>query len=179
MPWRPHSSAAASGVNPPERASASASRKNPSCPAGVPIPGQAGTLGALLRAPYERLTERLYGGLEQAGFRGVRPAHSAVIRHLPEAGARLTELAARAGITKQNMAYLVGHLEECGYLRVTRDRRDARARLVRFTPKGLRLAAALVAGSRALKEEAAARLGERTMQELRERLATLDELWRE
>ena len=140
------------------------------------FPDKAGTLGALLRAPYERLTEQLYAGLADAGFREVRAAHSAVIRNLPEAGARLTDLAERAGITKQSMSYLVGHLEKHGYLRIGRDPDDARALRVRFTARGRRLASALVARSRELEEKAAACLGTHAMSELRDRLVELDKI---
>ena len=143
-----------------------------------PFPAKAGTLGALLRAPYERLTDLLYTGLAEAGFREVRAAHSAVIRNLPESGARLTDLAARAGITKQSMSYLVGHLEKHGYLRIGRDPDDARALRVRFTAKGRRLASALVDRSRGLEQKATALLGAEAMSDLRDRLIELDKILR-
>jgi DNA-binding MarR family transcriptional regulator len=141
-------------------------------------PDKVGTLGALLRAPYERLTERLYRGLEESGFHGVRPAHSAVIRNLPEAGARVTDLAARAGITKQSMSYLVDHLVDHGYLRIGKDPGDARALQVRFTAKGRRLAGELVNRSNELEAKAATRLGADVMASLRERLVALEEVFR-
>ena len=48
--------------------------------------------------------------------------------HIPPAGIRLTDLAARAGITKQAMAELVAEIERRGYLQRTADPADRRAR---------------------------------------------------
>ena len=64
-------------------------------------------------------------------------AHVQITRHLPEQGARLTQLAARAGITKQAMGKLVDQCEAWGLVCRTSDLLDARARTVRFTPIGL------------------------------------------
>lgn len=64
-------------------------------------------------------------------------AHVQITRHLPEQGARLTQLAARAGITKQAMGKLVDQCEAWGLVGRSSDCLDARARSVRFTPIGL------------------------------------------
>ena len=64
-------------------------------------------------------------------------AHIHITRHLPLAGERLTELAQRAGMTKQSMAELVNQCEAWGLVTRERDPYDARARLVRFTSLGL------------------------------------------
>ena len=63
-------------------------------------------------------------------------AHVQITRHLPVEGTRLTELVARAGVTKQAMGKLVDQCEAWGLVRRTSDRLDARARTVRFTPIG-------------------------------------------
>ncbi len=67
----------------------------------------------------------------------VGAAHIHITRHLPLAGARLTELAAAAGMSKQAMGDLVDQCEAWGLVARTRDARDARARLIVFTPGGL------------------------------------------
>lgn len=64
-------------------------------------------------------------------------AHVQITRHLPERGARLTDLAAHAGITKQAMGKLVDQCEAWGLVCRSNDPLDARARTVRFTPIGL------------------------------------------
>lgn len=48
-----------------------------------------------------------------------------------------TEIADAAGLSKQTVGPLVRELEEEGILRVDRDPRDGRAKLVRYTPAGL------------------------------------------
>lgn len=60
-----------------------------------------------------------------------------ITRHLPLGGARLTELADSAGMSKQAMGDLVDQCEAWGLVVREADPRDARARLVRFTPTGL------------------------------------------
>lgn len=63
-------------------------------------------------------------------------AHVQITRHLPEQGARLTELAVRAGITKQAMGKLVDQCAAWGLVARAPDPRDARAVRVAFTPSG-------------------------------------------
>lgn len=67
----------------------------------------------------------------------VSAAHVHITRHLDLAGNRLTELADKAGMTKQAMGDLVDQCEAWGLVTREPDPRDARARIVRFTPTGL------------------------------------------
>jgi len=67
----------------------------------------------------------------------VGAAHIHITRHLSLAGDRLTELAARAGMTKQAMSSLVDQCAAWGLVTREADPLDARARRVRFTPTGL------------------------------------------
>jgi len=64
-------------------------------------------------------------------------SHIQITRHLPLEGARLTDLAQRAGISKQAMGKLVEQCEAWGLVTRGDDARDARARCVTFTPIGL------------------------------------------
>ncbi len=64
-------------------------------------------------------------------------SHVHITRHLALAGSRLTELAARAGVSKQAMGKLVDQCEAWGLVQRQPDLRDARACLVVFTPTGL------------------------------------------
>ncbi|MDT7657143.1 MAG: hypothetical protein QOF38_1858 [Pseudonocardiales bacterium] len=66
----------------------------------------------------------------------LRPAHLRVFRAGSLEAVRVTELAARSGMTKQSMHELVGHLERHGYLHREPDPADARAMLVRLTEAG-------------------------------------------
>src|SRR5215207_7546490 len=67
----------------------------------------------------------------------VSAAHIHITRHLALHGSRLTELAQRAGMSKQAMGDLVDQCEAWGLVQREPDPRDTRARLVRFTATGL------------------------------------------
>jgi DNA-binding MarR family transcriptional regulator len=67
----------------------------------------------------------------------VSAAHIHITRHLELQGTRLTDLAERAGMSKQAMGDLVDQCEAWGLVTRTADPRDARARIVQFTQTGL------------------------------------------
>src|SRR3954453_6274616 len=67
----------------------------------------------------------------------VSAAHIHITRHLSLKGSRLTELAQRAGMSKQAMGDLVDQCEAWGLVAREADPHDPRARLVCFTPTGL------------------------------------------
>jgi len=60
-----------------------------------------------------------------------------ITRHLELHGSRLTELAARAGMTKQAMGDLVDQCTAWGLVQREPDPLDARAKRIVFTPAGL------------------------------------------
>jgi DNA-binding MarR family transcriptional regulator len=64
-------------------------------------------------------------------------AHVHITRHLALEGSRLTDLAQRAGMTKQAMGDLVTQCEAWGLVVREPDPLDARARRVKFTDAGL------------------------------------------
>ena len=77
-------------------------------------------------------------GLRARGHE-TEPAHFKVIVNLRTSGSRLTELAARAGMSKQAMGKLVDELEAVGYVTRISDPDDGRARLVCFSKSGFQL----------------------------------------
>ena len=64
-------------------------------------------------------------------------SHIHITRHLALEGSRLTELARRAGVSKQAMGKLVQECEAWGLVSRSDDAHDARARRIVFTPVGL------------------------------------------
>jgi DNA-binding MarR family transcriptional regulator len=131
------------------------------------------TLGFLLHFLYDALQERVYGALAANGFSDIRAAHSAVFRHIAQTGSRVSDLAEKAGMTKQSMAYLVEALTEGGYVTVTPHPTDGRAKTVRLTARGRKVARTLVRLSRNAEADFAKLLGPRKMATLRELLGEL------
>jgi DNA-binding MarR family transcriptional regulator len=131
------------------------------------------TLGALLRRPYEQMARWLHEELASRGYPEVRVAHSAVLRNISAAGSRVTDLAARAGMTKQSMAYLVEQLESFGYLAVGPDPDDRRAKRVRLTPRGEALVREAVSLSARYERRLSEMIGAQRFAELRATLETI------
>ena len=74
--------------------------------------------------------------LADRGASDLTPGQAAAILLIDRTGTRLTELAEQAQITKQAMMQVVDDLEALGYVRRAPDPRDARAKVVRLTPRG-------------------------------------------
>ena len=89
----------------------------------------------LLEHVMHRLRAELYTLSDQA-FPGLRMRHYRTLSFLPADGARLTQLTAVSGLTKQAMAQALRPLEEGGYVEVLPDPGDRRARVVRLTDRG-------------------------------------------
>jgi len=130
-------------------------------------------IGILLRDPYQEVVRRVSADLAAAGFDDLRPAHTAVFQHIEADGSRLTDLAARAQITKQSMGYLVDYLEQHGYLERRSDPSDRRATLISLTERGWEQVRASLAIIDALEAEWTSQLGDVRMEELRLSLTEL------
>ncbi len=105
-------------------------------------------LGRLLGHALRRFDERVLTlmahnmdvplALSNLAARGqVTAAHVHITRHLPLEGARLSDLAASASVTKQAMGDLVTQCEAWGLVTRSLDGVDKRARKVMFTATGL------------------------------------------
>jgi DNA-binding MarR family transcriptional regulator len=93
-------------------------------------------IGRLLLRAQRDFDAELNARLRERGYPDVRLAHSALFAHIDTEGTRSSELAERAGMTKQGMGQLVGDLEKKGYVERVEDPADRRAKLVRLTKKG-------------------------------------------
>ena len=85
------------------------------------------------------MVDELIARLEAAGYRDINAAFHPVFESVGPGGTRLTELAARAGMTHQSMGELVKALEQRGYVERRSDPTDGRVRLVCLTSKGRQL----------------------------------------
>src|SRR5215210_899108 len=116
-------------------------------------------LGLLLREPYRIGNEELHRRIADRGHAAIRAPHGNVFAFLDDDGTRVSELAARAQITKQSMAELVAHLERHGYVERVPDPADGRAKLVRATPRGREVFAIARETAQELQARLDARLG--------------------
>jgi DNA-binding MarR family transcriptional regulator len=119
---------------------------------------------------------RVFDALVAAGYDDLSVAQGRLFARIGPHGTRLTELAEAGRVTKQTAGFLVDQLEKAGYVRRVPDPADARARLVRITPRG----AAAVAVARAAEQEVEAEwtrhLGRRETEQLRRALTSLREI---
>ena len=137
------------------------------------LSGRPMQIGLLLKLPYIEMERHLSRRLHELGFAEVRPAHFAVFQALTADGSRLTDLAERAGMTKQSMGYLVDYLEQHGYLQRLPDPADQRAQIIRATPRARKLDDAVEAVLEELHEAWAGRIGKAKFKKLRELLGDL------
>jgi DNA-binding MarR family transcriptional regulator len=86
------------------------------------------------------LTADLLRAQHARGNTQIRPAHDPVFATLPSAGARASDMAARAGITKQSMGEAIRDMVGMGLLEMKEDPADRRAKLVTYTDDGLEIA---------------------------------------
>ncbi len=95
------------------------------------------TLSYLLRTAHTAMNRAVFRRLAERGVGDVDVASRHIFPHLRPGGTRLTEIAERADLTKQAVGYLVDALESRGYVERVPDPTDRRAKLVRWTERGL------------------------------------------
>jgi DNA-binding MarR family transcriptional regulator len=110
------------------------------------------------------------------GWTDAKPAHNSVFGTLGWEGARTSELAARAGITRQSMGEVVRELVDLGIVEMTPDPTDRRAKLVTYTEAGRQ--EAMQGGDYIVEfeERVAEALGEEGYEQLRAGLEKVYEL---
>lgn len=106
----------------------------------------------------------------------LRLVHTTIIPHIDFEGTRIVEIARRMDQTKQAVSQLVDELESMGMVAREPDPSDGRAKLVKYTDKGLQQ---MMVGLEVLADvdaELAAEVGERRMDALRKTLAQMVEI---
>jgi DNA-binding MarR family transcriptional regulator len=94
-------------------------------------------IGRLLNNAVRRFEARVLVLMSEKGHAETRISHVSLTRNLDIDGTRLTELARRAGMSKQAMGELVDQCAALGLVDRVDDPDDRRARLVVFTAAGL------------------------------------------
>jgi DNA-binding MarR family transcriptional regulator len=77
---------------------------------------------------------------QSIGHTGMQASHNAVYATLPPEGARSADMAQRAGITRQSMGEVIREMVGLGILEMVPDPSDGRAKIVRFTAHGKKVA---------------------------------------
>jgi DNA-binding MarR family transcriptional regulator len=95
-------------------------------------------IGALLIVPAQAIRRRVSAALA-GDFPDYRSNYDAVFQWLGPEGDRISDLAARCGVSKQAMGETIDWLEQHGYVERVPDPSDGRATLVRRTELGWRV----------------------------------------
>lgn len=132
-------------------------------------------IGALLRVPWETVNERMLAGLHARGYEDLVAAHLGVLQYPGPENMRPSDLATRTRMTKQALNYLLGQMEDLGYLTRVQDSADQRVKRVGLTPRGLAASKAMREIVLEIEEEWSGKLGPDRFAELRELLAELSE----
>lgn len=98
-------------------------------------PSGTANFGNLFRDTALAMQQLVAEELARRGFGDLRPALLAVGQHVGAEGTRVTELAARAWLTKATVVHAVDELERLGYVTREPDPADRRAKLVVATPR--------------------------------------------
>src|ERR1700691_3131282 len=132
-------------------------------------------VGAMFRVVWQWVRDQLYAGVVAAGYDDLKTAHVGLWCYPGLEGLRPSQLADRAGITKQSVNDLLRHLEQHGYLLRVPDSTDGRARVIRLTSKGRRLERTIYAEAGAAQLQIAEILGPRRFAQLHSSLELLTE----
>lgn len=135
----------------------------------LPLP----TAGALLRMTYQGIRERQLAALIEKGFDDLNQPLLNVFLYPPPDRMRPSELAERAGMTKQAINYLLGQLEARGYIERRVERGNSR-RLVFLTKRGWQVREIILAVVAEVEAEWVAVLGRQRFDEF---MSTLRQLW--
>ncbi len=130
-------------------------------------------IGALLRIPWETVRDRMLAGLHARGYTDLVAAHLNVLQYPGPENQRPLDLAKRIHMTKQALNYLLGQMEQLGYLVRRNDREDQRSRRIHLTPRGRAAIRAIREIVSEVEAEWAQGLGAREFARLKELLTKL------
>ena len=130
-------------------------------------------LGWLLGRADLLFAEGVTRAMHARGFAGIRLVHIALIRNVDENGTRISDIARRAGMTKQATGQLVAEFVELGYIRLVNDPDDGRVKIARYTAKGKKLLLSIVASIEETENAVSAAIGAKALAGLKQTLATM------
>jgi len=114
-------------------------------------------------------------GLHRRGYEDLIAPHLTILQYPGPENMRPSDLATRTRMTKQALNYLLGQMEELGYLERVPDGADQRFKRIRLTRRGRAASAAMRAIVLEIEAEWAQTLGPGQFAELRDLLGRLGE----
>jgi len=102
----------------------------------ISVPERKPMIGVVARA-HRELRADMIREAHRRGDIQIKPAHNDVFATLPLEGARASDMAARAGITRQSMGEIIRELVDLDILEMRADPTDGRAKIVTFSEHGL------------------------------------------
>jgi len=124
--------------------------------------------------PADAIRARILVDLHTAGFTELVPAHLLVLRYPGPENRRPSELAAEARMTKQAMNYLLGQMQQLGYLTRDDDPEDQRSKRVHLTERGHAAERAIRETVAQIEAELEQQLGPAQFDQLRQLLIQLN-----
>jgi DNA-binding MarR family transcriptional regulator len=125
----------------------------------------------------DRVLDRIRGDIasrvDWPSLGALRPWHLQILFLLPRDGARPSDMAAAAGMSRQALSQWIRELSSDGYLEISTDPRDRRNRIVRPTPKAERAIRTVGAAIVEVEGAWAQHLGARRLEHLRSSLLEL------
>ncbi len=122
------------------------------------VNGSPVVLPTLLEGALRQLRAGLYE-LSETRFPGLRTRHYRLLSFVPDEGIRPARMVELSGLTKQALAQALEPLQQGGYVDVVPDPEDRRARVVRLTPRGREVLAAIEDMQESYERRWAARVG--------------------
>ncbi len=116
-------------------------------------------VGRVLFAAADTFAREKLRVVRERGSDAIPQVQMALFENLDGRGTRLTDLAARACMTKQSMSDLVDKAEASNFVERWPDRSDMRAKIIAFTPRGLRTREVLCEGIAAAERHLAEAVG--------------------
>ncbi len=107
----------------------------------------------------ESLNRRLLELCAENGHGDLKMSFAVVMAHAGLDDARLSDIAAKNGLSKQAVSQTARELADLGYIRLLPDPDDARARIITLTPRGRALISESLRSIETIRTELAARMG--------------------
>jgi DNA-binding MarR family transcriptional regulator len=129
-------------------------------PRGVP-------LSRLFAMAFRRLGDDLQAQMIERGWPWIRPVHGYVLLILRRRPTTATEISALLGVTKQATSKLIDQMVEERLLARSSCCNDARAKILRLTPRGWELLTEIESATEEIEQLWAQVLGDQRLQSLR------------